>query len=620
LYHYIRGIAMLKRDERAAVYAGIELYKACLPLADKVIAPTDWLVRDLASRGYAVECIPNTFSFYEMALAKSHAREPIKTLRKPSGHIVIGYFSGSWTHDKDFEECEDALFSILRGYENVYYLDTGFVTLPERWAIVAHKVMRMPPVPHHLMLHLQAQCDISIAPLEIDNPFCQAKSELKYFEAAIFSVPVVASPTAPMRSAIRDGENGFLASTPADWRARLEALIESDSLRKSIGSCARQDAEARFYAANFVKKYDSLVNEHRLSLPNGTVRRRLEICFVQPDLTEGSGGQRNIFNLSNLLVAFGHSVTNVFKDSVASSSDLKQIIDRAYGPSRFNVIAGRRLPSSGDVLVATYNKTVDFCIAHGAQFKNLAYYVQDFEPWFYPIGSDYFQAEMSYRKIENKITYTSFVKNILRDQYGLVAHDISMFIDRAVYYPRDGLRDMNKILVFARPEMPRRCFDIIVEALELVIGRLPRTKVVFFGSDWRRHDIAFPHEWLGSFNDYNALAGLYSRAGIGIAISPTNPSHMPFEMMACGLPVVDISWSYTRYNSASYLEAVTNAPPDPKQLAIVIEQLLSDQELSAQKARLGLELTRSFNLLPETAREFEKILLTWAAAEVSDME
>src|SRR6202035_5617488 len=58
-----------------------------------------------------------------------------------------------------------------------------------------------------------ARFDINIAPLEVGNPFCEAKSELKFFEAALVEVCTVASPTGPLQRAIREGETGKLADT-----------------------------------------------------------------------------------------------------------------------------------------------------------------------------------------------------------------------------------------------------------------------------------------------------------------------------------------------------------------------------------------------------------------------
>jgi hypothetical protein len=83
-----------------------------------------------------------------------------------------------------------------------------------------------------------AQFDINIAPLEIGNPFCEAKSELKFFEAALVGIPTVASPTQPYAAAIRHGETGFLASDDAQWYAQLRDLVQSSEMRISVGNRA----------------------------------------------------------------------------------------------------------------------------------------------------------------------------------------------------------------------------------------------------------------------------------------------------------------------------------------------------------------------------------------------
>jgi len=86
-----------------------------------------------------------------------------------------------------------------------------------------------------------ARFDINLAPLEVGNPFCEAKSELKYFEAALVDVPTVASPTGPYRRAITQGETGYLAMEPAQWEAALRALLGDAALRRRVASAARRD-------------------------------------------------------------------------------------------------------------------------------------------------------------------------------------------------------------------------------------------------------------------------------------------------------------------------------------------------------------------------------------------
>jgi glycosyltransferase involved in cell wall biosynthesis len=86
-----------------------------------------------------------------------------------------------------------------------------------------------------------ARFDINLAPLEVDSAFCNAKSELKYFEAALVKVPTVASPTEPYQLAIQQGVTGFLADTSAQWYEILNQLVHNSELRQKIGQAAYED-------------------------------------------------------------------------------------------------------------------------------------------------------------------------------------------------------------------------------------------------------------------------------------------------------------------------------------------------------------------------------------------
>ena len=83
-----------------------------------------------------------------------------------------------------------------------------------------------------------ARLDVNLAPLEAGNPFCEAKSDLKYFEAALVDVPTVASPTGPFRRAIDHGVTGFLADSEDECRSALEKLVVDADLRRTVGRAA----------------------------------------------------------------------------------------------------------------------------------------------------------------------------------------------------------------------------------------------------------------------------------------------------------------------------------------------------------------------------------------------
>ena len=83
-----------------------------------------------------------------------------------------------------------------------------------------------------------ARFDINLAPLEVGNPFCEAKSELKFFDAALVDVPTIASPTGPYRRAIVHGSTGFLAASGDDWYIYIKRLVKDPALREQIGHSA----------------------------------------------------------------------------------------------------------------------------------------------------------------------------------------------------------------------------------------------------------------------------------------------------------------------------------------------------------------------------------------------
>ena len=70
---------------------------------------------------------------------------------------------------------------------------------------------------------------------------------------------------------------------------------------------------------------------------------------------------------------------------------------------------------------------------------------------------------------------------------------------------------------------------------------------------------------------------------MGLVFSTTNPSLVPFEMMACGLPTVGLD---TAGNAATYgaPACCRLCPPDPAAIATAIASLLTDP---AARASLG---------------------------------
>jgi len=65
----------------------------------------------------------------------------------------------------------------------------------------------------------------------------------------------------------------------------------------------------------------------------------------------------------------------------------------------------------------------------------------------------------------------------------------------------------------------------------------------------------------------NDLAQAYADADLGIAFSTTNPSLVPYEIMACGTPVVDLDRAANEVNYGGKRDIAFLADPEPKIMA-----------------------------------------------------
>ena len=124
---------------------------------------------------------------------------------------MIGYTPGTRTHQKDFANAAFAMVKLLEQRPDVQFRILGPLNMkefPDLAKFLNNQVFQNEAVGRARVFQFNQQIDINIAPLELNNPFTAAKSELKYFEAAVFGVPTIASRVGPFRYCIRQGENG----------------------------------------------------------------------------------------------------------------------------------------------------------------------------------------------------------------------------------------------------------------------------------------------------------------------------------------------------------------------------------------------------------------------------
>lgn len=89
--------------------------------------------------------------------------------------------------------------------------------------------------------------DIGVMPLP-DDDWSKGKCGLKALQFMALGIPTICSPVGVNTDIIRDGENGFLASSEKEWLEKLTRLIESKELRERLGRAGRLTVEQSYSA------------------------------------------------------------------------------------------------------------------------------------------------------------------------------------------------------------------------------------------------------------------------------------------------------------------------------------------------------------------------------------
>ena len=212
--------------------------------ADHCTVPTDPLARELERLGLPTTVVPNGFGADFLRVAE---RARSRRAQTPSV-VQVGYAAGTFTHQRDLGVAAPALAQVLREHTNVRFVTTDAVDIGElpELASCAGQVELRQRVPFDQLPLEYARFHVSIAPLEVGNPFCEAKSAVKYIEAALVGVGTVASPTEPFTAAVRDGETGLLASGDDSWYEALSRLVVDERLRDELAANAYGDVLTRF--------------------------------------------------------------------------------------------------------------------------------------------------------------------------------------------------------------------------------------------------------------------------------------------------------------------------------------------------------------------------------------
>ena len=136
-------------------------------------------------------------------------------------------------------------------------------------------------------------------------------------------------------------------------------------------------------------------------------------------------------------------------------------------------------------------------------------------------------------------------------------------------------------------------------------------KFILFGSN-NVTDAHIEGLWLENYAllpTIKDLADLYRESTIGMVFSTTNPSLVPYEMMACGLPVIDLKTDYSRYNYANSENIAFLSEPEIKEIAKSITTLIDYPDILKKHSKNGLDFVKTFPNEKDMAKTVNKFIM-----------
>jgi glycosyltransferase involved in cell wall biosynthesis len=584
---YVQNMA---KDDLAHYNDGVNRMQETLKLCDYAITTTDALAREL--KDYTSEVFINRNVASDEMIR--HSITALRELVRDESKIVIGYFSGSITHNEDFEIILPDLVRILKKYPNVYLKVVGILDIPEALKPFEDRIIIIDFMDWRAMPKEIASCDINLAPLK-ETIFNEAKSENKWIEAALVKVVTIASSVGAFKQVIKDHETGVLVDNES-WFEALDKLIQQPVTRTLLAEAAFKEVLAEH--STTTTKYD-LANFIKSKLARN-------IGFILPS-TDISGGVNVVLKHTDILRKHGWDVTlidNINPFSLRQS--LKTYEYRTTLPG-YNVLTAYKtgIEAYFDTMVASLWSTLDF-VKEYPNVRNKLYFVQNFETDFYSHGDGLprFLANASYRDDTGVryITMSVWCQKWLKERFNKEARYSSNGIDLENYPYRK--REFNtgekiKILVEGDSKSEYKNTD---EAFR-IIEQLDLSKYEISYLSYRKE----PKDWYRVDHYFNRISPekvgeVYANCDILIKTSLLESfSYPPLEMMATGgLSLVvpnDGNVEYLRdgenclfYEQGNIVDGVTK-----------LEQLVTDKNLRDHLINGGRETAKRYqwNILEE---------------------
>ena len=380
--------------------------------------------------------------------------------------------------------------------------------------------------------------------------------------------------------------SAYVDIASAELPVRPEDLADAASLRPSVGGMPRES--------------------------------RLRIGWVCTPPAGGSGGHTTLFRMVEMAEARGHDCTLFLYDK--NSDDVarhEEVIRRHWKNLKAEVRSATMGMEAMDAVVASSWGAAHVVAARSPETASKFYFIQDFEPYFYPRGALYALAEDTYRFGFTNIALGEMVASRLRIEIGLEPDVVVPFAHDNVEYhllPRDAATPARSgVVYYAKRAVDRRGYLLAKLALEKFHDDHPEQEIHVFGDRVSNWSIPVTNHGSMSPQDLNVL---YNRTIASLTFSFTNISLVAEELMAAGnVPVL---------NDHPFARADLHAPyaiwtkPSPSAMARALSAAVTSPNIDDRARLLSASAGSGWNATAEIVAKTIEGVCTVPSGDGSD--
>lgn len=378
-------------------------------------------------------------------------------------------------------------------------------------------------------------------------------------------------------------------------RYRLKKRIEEFSI---LGAIDLEDEERKSRDQTFAREWND----------------KPSIAFIISGMPRGSGGHTSILRLGTYLVEFGHEVYYI---SYKREKRKQMIANAEYNLNGFKgeLLGPEALNSTRvDIGVATYWLSA-YYLWNTDNVRYKAYFIQDYEPDFYPAGDIREFVRNTYRMGYHMISLGAWNKRRIEKDIGVNADAIVFPYEPSEYGIVPGweskFREKKVIRLCAYLKGAKKRGGVLLlmgleELYKVAKTHNIKLKISLFGDNRKlKYPVSIPYTNLGKLGK-DELRKLYNESDFGIVFSYTNISLVPLEMMASGCPVVETAdGSFKSFFSP---ECAILVDSYPQALAKKVMYYIEHSEKRRQIAETAMKDLKQ-RTWGEAARQFRELLV-----------